>query len=85
MNASMPFSVHIEHYSVQPPSSASCPLSLTTSLGQTVVSEGSPVDVTVHVENTGGEDVGMVVAVVGVPGGLQPRVDKLREMLQVRA
>jgi hypothetical protein len=37
----------------------------------------------VSVRNTGSAALGMVVAIIGIPGGLQVRVDKMRELLQV--
>ncbi len=44
---------------------------------------GGSGEVLVTVSNVGGRDVGMLVVIVGLPGGLQPRVDKLRELSQV--
>jgi hypothetical protein len=76
----MPFSLEIAYHAPQPADSPDCPLKLATALSARLVAEGEPVDLAVTVE-AGDADVAMPVAVVGLPAGLEPRHERLKELL----
>ena len=76
----MPFALEIAYNTPQPASSAECPLILSTALSTHKVQEGEPVDlaITLKVKNA---DVPMPIAVIGLPAGLEPRHERLKEMV----
>jgi hypothetical protein len=78
----MPFSVHVEMVTPQPANSDHAPLRLTTSLLHSTLNEGESDEVQVQVQNIKNESLGMVVAVIGLPSGLEPRYDLLKELQQ---
>ena len=77
----MPFSIEVAYNTSQPASSPECPLRLTTSLSAREVREGEPVDLALTV--TAGEaDVPMPLAVIGLPAGLEPAHERLKELVK---
>jgi len=80
----VPFSVDVSYMAEKPLSGARCAVQLATALSANRVKEGETVGCTVTVSNTSAEagGVGMVVAVVGVPAGLEARADQLRELVK---
>ena len=53
-----------------PPSAEKAPVRVTTTLAKTEVKEGDSVRLKVRVENKSGQNQGMAVAIVGLPGGV---------------
>ena len=78
----LPYSVSVRFHALTPPSSPACQVGLQTALASTAVAEGELVEVTATVKNRGNEPLPTVVAVVGVPGGLEPRHDQLKELVK---
>jgi hypothetical protein len=78
----LPYSLSVRFNALTPSSSPMCQVSLQTSLAATAVAEGELVEVTVAVRNRSNEKLPTVVAVVGVPGGLEPRHDQLKELVK---
>ncbi len=77
----LPWSGIVSWRSIQPPSSSTSPLVLETSISNGVVQEGESVEICVVVALSANfpPPSGMVVARVGTPAGLEPRMDRLRE------
>lgn len=79
----MPFSADIGYYTTKPASSAECPIELSTKLAAAKVREGETTEIGVTVKNLDGKDgQSMVLAVVGLPGGLEPRHEQLKELVK---
>ena len=76
----MPFALTVEYNTPQPANSPDCPLSLTTMLSARTVKEGELVDLTVKV-SAGNADVSMPLAIIGLPAGVEPRHERLKEMV----
>ncbi len=78
----LPWSGSISWRSTHPPSSSTSPLVLKTSISNGIVREGESVEICVVVtlSANGPSPSGMVVARVGIPAGLEPRMDRLREL-----
>jgi alpha-2-macroglobulin-like protein len=77
----MPFSLEVNYYTVQPNNHPECPLDLEVSLSDTEINEGETTEVNVTVTNLdkkAGQNMAMVI--VGMPGGLEPRHERLREL-----
>ena len=75
------YSLSVEFNSPQPASVADPPITIATMLSDRAVGEGSGTELRVTVTNTQAEPQAMVVAQVGIPSGLQLRVDKLDELV----
>lgn len=80
--SSMPYSVAVRYHDALPPSSSECKLALTASLRSGQVREGELTEATVKVGNRTGESLPTPVAIVGLPGGLEPRHDQLKELVK---
>ncbi|MDR0882142.1 MAG: A-macroglobulin complement component [Candidatus Adiutrix sp.] len=76
----MPFTLNIGYNTSRPESSPECPLRLSTSLSRRQVKEGEPVDLSVGLSAQGAE-VPLPLAVIGLPAGLAPRHERLKEMV----
>ena len=57
------------------------PLSLSTTLDRPEAVEGEPMEMTVALKNGTQEEISMPLAVVPIPGGLEPRQDQLKELV----
>jgi hypothetical protein len=55
---------------ITPPSSAKCPVALTTQLDRSRAAEGETLRLSATIENKEDEGQGMAVAIIGLPGGL---------------
>jgi hypothetical protein len=77
--ADMPFSLEIAYATPQPEDSLECPLRLATSLSAAEVREGEPLELRVRV-TAKEEDVSLPVAVIGLPAGMEPRHERLKEL-----
>ena len=80
--SSMPYSLAINYHSETPASAKECQVGLKVGLSDTQVEEGAVTEANVAVTNLTKEHSPMVVAIVGVPGGLEPRHDQLKELVK---
>lgn len=79
----MPFSVDVKFYSTKPSNDPECELDIDVSLGSTEVKEGEGTEVNVKLTNKNAEaGQTMAMAIVGLPGGLEARVEKLKELVK---
>jgi hypothetical protein len=87
----MPYSVHIGYHADTPASSTACPITVSTQIAGTPVHLGTPrlnvgetCDVRVNITNTTDQGQPMTTAIIGLPGGLEPRHDQLRELVEAK-
>lgn len=76
----MPYSIAINWNAVTPVSSAQTKVAVAVRLSAPEVKEGELLEVTATVTNKTAELIPTVVAIVGLPGGLEPRHDQLKEL-----
>jgi hypothetical protein len=77
--ADMPFVVTITYNTPQPAGSVECPLLLSTKLSSSKIKEGELVDLKISVEAR--TDTSMPLAIIGMPAGLEPRHERLKELI----
>ena len=75
----MPFALETGYYTDQPSDSPEAPLELATGLSASKIREGEPVDLQVTVTALA-DDVPLPLAVIGLPAGLEPRHERLKEL-----
>jgi len=76
----MPFSISIAYNTPQPANAPECEVKVTTRLSTAQIAEGEPLDL--HLEVTAEKDVpSMVTAIIGLPGGTEPRYERLKELM----
>jgi hypothetical protein len=80
--ASMPYSIGVNYNALVPDSAKECKLGLETKLSKTQVNEGEIVEAVATVTNRTNEIVPTPMAIVGIPGGLEPRHDQLKELVK---
>lgn len=80
--APMPFSLVANYNTPTPVSSDKCKVSIDVKLAETKVREGATVDTTVILANLSKDSVPSPLAIVGIPGGLEPRYDQLKELVK---
>jgi alpha-2-macroglobulin-like protein len=78
----MPYSMAVKYNTLTPASSRECKLDITVKLAQDKVVEGSSTEANVTVTNKTKDVVPTAVAIVGLPGGLEPRHDQLKELVK---
>ncbi len=79
----MPYSLDVRFYSTKPTNDANCVLDLGVKLAATEVKEGESTEVRVKLSNTDTkEGKSMAMAIVGLPGGLEVRHEKLKELVK---
>ena len=78
----MPLTGAITWTDTSPATSPQCKVGLTTRLVDASVQEGDVTELEAVVDNRTDEAVPTVVAIVGVPGGLEPRHDQLKELVK---
>ncbi|NLX13765.1 MAG: A-macroglobulin complement component [Phycisphaerales bacterium] len=78
----MPYAITVNYHAVTPSSSPECPLTLTVALTDSQIKEGSGIEANVTVTNRTGDGLPMPLAIVGIPGGLEPRHDQLKELVK---
>jgi hypothetical protein len=78
----MPYSLTVEYHAEKPADSQTCPLELETSVTEQEVKEGEPVEVVARLKNTKEEGLPFTLAIVGMPGGLEPRHEQLKESVK---
>ena len=80
--SAMPLSLAVNYYDRLPPSSEECKLDLSVSLRETKVTEGELTEADVIVRNRSDEPIPTPIAIIGLPGGLEPRHDQLKELVK---
>lgn len=80
--APMPYSIAVNYNAIKPASSDHCKLDLKVSLAQTKLTEGNATEANVTVINKEKAVVPTPVAIIGLPGGLEPRHDQLKELVK---
>lgn len=82
--SAIPFSVAVRSNRVKPDSSADTRVSLDVKLGSQALKEGDVIEATARITNLSDAPLSTVVAIVGVPGGLEPRIDQLKELVKAQ-
>ncbi len=80
--AAMPYSLAVNYYNTRPISSKDCKVDLKVSLRDAQVTEGAITEANAIVENLHDGPLPMTVAIIGLPGGLEPRHDQLKELVK---
>ncbi|HEY9732395.1 MAG TPA: MG2 domain-containing protein [Drouetiella sp.] len=80
--SAMPYSVATKYNALTPASSTQCKVDIVTKLAQDHVSEGASTEANVTVINTSKDVVPTPIAIVGLPGGLEPRHAQLKELVK---
>eukprot|EP01029_Cantina_marsupialis_P004543 TRINITY_DN14622_c0_g1_i4.p1 TRINITY_DN14622_c0_g1~~TRINITY_DN14622_c0_g1_i4.p1 ORF type:complete len:381 (+),score=126.12 TRINITY_DN14622_c0_g1_i4:660-1802(+) len=77
----MPYSIMVTSRSNNPASATDLPVKLNQQLRELKFREGMTRQLSVTVTNESGKDLGMILAIIGIPGGLELRHDRLRELI----
>eukprot|EP01117_Protostelium_nocturnum_P005670 TRINITY_DN2049_c0_g1_i3.p1 TRINITY_DN2049_c0_g1~~TRINITY_DN2049_c0_g1_i3.p1 ORF type:complete len:1420 (+),score=454.86 TRINITY_DN2049_c0_g1_i3:93-4352(+) len=77
-----PYSLALDFFALKGDSKDECAVRLQTQLVDSVLKEGKSTEVSVIVQNVTNESLPMTLAVIGIPGGLEPRIDKLKELVK---
>lgn len=80
----LPWSISVRSNRVKPESSAETKVGLEVALSNASASEGDVLEATARVTNLTDAQLPTVVAIVGVPGGLEPRIDQLKELVKAK-
>ncbi|HVE87280.1 MAG TPA: alpha-2-macroglobulin family protein, partial [Myxococcales bacterium] len=80
--AEMPYSVDVRFHATTPDSSRKAKVGLEIGASRPQVTEGELVDVVATVTNRTQEQLPTVTAIIGLPGGLEPRHDQLKELVK---
>ncbi|MGC4117769.1 MAG: alpha-2-macroglobulin family protein [Myxococcales bacterium] len=80
--APMPYTIEVRYNALTPNSAADCKVDLDVKLAQETVTEGQVVEAYATVTNKAQELIPTTVAIVGLPGGLEPRHDQLKELVK---
>jgi len=78
----MPYSISVAYHTTTPLASPECKVELKTGLSDTKLDEGAATEVNALLRNLSKEPLPMTVAIVGLPGGLEPRHDQLKELVK---
>ena len=78
----MPYAVAVRYHALTPDSSKATKVGLEIGTSNPNVTEGELVDAVATVTNRTSEQLPTVVAIVGLPGGLEPRHDQLKELVK---
>ena len=80
----LPYSMSVSSHRVTPESAPQTQVSLEVALSKPALNEGDVVEATARVTNLTDTQLPTVVAIVGVPGGLEPRIDQLKELVKAK-
>lgn len=81
----LPWTIGVDYETSSPPSDPKCAVKVATALNRNQAQEGETVEVTVTVTNTTDAGVPMTTAIIGLPGGVEARVDQLRDLKKAGA
>ena len=76
----LPWALALEYHTNLPPTDPDCAVDVTTRLARTDLTEGETVRLDVTLRNRRPDGVPMTLARIGLPAGLEPRAEQLREM-----
>lgn len=76
----LPYAIDVAYHTSRPPSDSACPVTLSTKLAETKLRAGATVTLHAELKNTTAQGLPMTVAVLGLPAGLEPRVEQLDEL-----
>ncbi len=86
----MPYTIAVDYFANTPASSEECalrietrvePTLITSAVNQVAIVEGETTEVNVKVTNVTKEGLPTPIAIVGIPGGLEPDYDQLKELV----
>ncbi len=80
--SAMPYSMAVKYNAVTPQTSDKCKLDMKVALAQTKLTEGAATEANVVITNKEKEVLPTPMAIVGLPGGLEPRHDQLKELVK---
>jgi len=80
--SAMPYSLAVNYNTTRPASAKECKVGLNVALSDRRVAEGAVTEANVTVTNLADQTTPMTVAIVGIPGGLEPRHDQLKELVK---
>jgi alpha-2-macroglobulin-like protein len=78
----MPYSMAVKYNALVPSSDKECKVDLQVKLAQSKLVEGAATEANVTVINKSSEAIPTPVAIIGLPGGLEPRHDQLKELVK---
>lgn len=79
---SLPYQFTVSYNALTPNSAADCKVHLDAKLSKKTVNEGEGCEVMVKVTNVTKEDLPMVLAIIGLPGGFEPRHEQLKDLVK---
>jgi hypothetical protein len=80
--APMPYSIAVEWNALTPDSARESKVGLEVKLARSSVTEGDLVEANATISNRTNEAIPSPVAIIGLPGGLEPRHDQLKELVK---
>jgi uncharacterized protein YfaS (alpha-2-macroglobulin family) len=80
--APMPYSVAVEWNALTPDTDKETKVGMTVALTKTTITEGELVEADATIVNRAAEGVPTPIAIIGLPGGLEPRHDQLKELVK---
>ncbi|CAN5481917.1 hypothetical protein BH10CYA1_BH10CYA1_57020 [soil metagenome] len=80
--SAMPYSISAKYNALTPASSKVCKMDIVTKMAQAKVMEGAATEANVTVINNTKEVVPTPIAIIGLPGGLEPRHAQLKELVK---
>lgn len=80
--SAMPYSMAVKYNAVTPQTSDKCKLDMKVALADTKLTEGAATEANVVITNKEKEVLPTPLAIVGLPGGLEPRHDQLKELVK---
>ena len=79
---SLPYQFTVTYNALTPNSATDCAVHLEAALSKKSVTEGEGAEVMVKVTNVTKEDLPMVLAIIGLPGGFEPRHEQLKDLVK---
>lgn len=80
--APMPYSIAVKYNAITPTSDDACKIALNVRMAQNQLLEGAATEANVTVINKTKAVLPTPIAIIGLPGGLEPRHDQLKELVK---
>jgi len=80
--SAMPYSMTVGYNTLTPNAAKECAVAVKVALSEVKLKEGEVTEANVTVSNVSGKPVPMTIAIIGLPGGLEPRHDQLKELVK---
>jgi len=80
--SSMPYALTVNYHNTRPAPAKECKVALRVRLSSEKLTEGGVTEANVVVVNQADEGIPMPIAIIGLPGGLEPRHDQLKELVK---